>query len=101
MLDTTSKLALDAMFPSVASTVDFKSEHIPILNMSFDVLTLSARAYHCLEEMQKERGSALCIAHIAAMTDEDLLRRKNLGRITLKDIRGSIIDVLIYGPQRP
>ena len=52
------------------------------LEMTIDELDLSVRAYNCLK-----RASLNTVAELAAKTEEDMMKVRNLGRKSLKEIK--------------
>ena len=52
------------------------------LEMTIDELDLSVRSYNCLK-----RASLNTVAELAAKTEEDMMKVRNLGRKSLKEIK--------------
>ena len=60
------------------------------LEMTIDELDLSVRSYNCLK-----RASLNTVAELAAKTEEDMMKVRNLGRKSLKEIKEKVRSLRI------
>lgn len=78
-------LDLEKLRPDCEAEADEDRE---LFNTPIADLDLSVRAYHCLHR----NAGILTVGDLVHRTEQDLLRLKNLGRKTLKEIRLSLAD---------
>ena len=68
---------------------DTESVAKSVLDESFDRLELPIRAFNCLNLFTTVRT----IGDVAAMTERELLRVKNLGKVSVADIKAALAEV--------
>ena len=80
------------------------TEKMPtIYDEKLEYLDLSIRSYNCLMRYlckQKEPGEDVTIGDVAKMSKDELLRVRNLGRKSLKEIKDKLAEYNIYLRER-
>lgn len=94
-----SKGSLKSLMEHVEPTRDNEPDDFSeLLSTHLDELDLSVRAYNCLHV----KGRISTVGELVTLTEMDLLRLRDLGRGTLKEIKGILADMgLELGIKRP